>query len=107
MTPNQQTKSRLSQAFDQLRCDGYFAEEDFACCQSCGWAAVPKEHQNKAVFYHGQDAEDLEESGAMYIAWAGDGQAICDVFNQHGIITQWNGDEDKRIYVDLNTKHMN
>lgn len=34
-------KANLNQAFKELRKLGYFARQNFWCCQSCAWAAVP------------------------------------------------------------------
>jgi hypothetical protein len=50
---------KLSIAFQKLEQAGYFARQNFWCCQNCGWAAVPDSHANKAVFYHQQDNEEL------------------------------------------------
>ena len=34
-------KENLNNAFKELRKLGYFARQNFKCCQSCAWAAVP------------------------------------------------------------------
>ena len=91
--------SNLTQAFKELRQRGYFARQNFTCCQSCGWAAVPEDKAEQAVFYHRQDADDLRESGETYLAWSGDPKLICEVLNAHGIETEHDGDKDTRILI--------
>jgi hypothetical protein len=51
-------KSNLTLAFEELRSIGYFARQNFWCCQSCAWYAIPEEKSLKSVFFHGQDADD-------------------------------------------------
>ncbi len=61
-------KSKLTNAFKELRKEGYFAKQNFLCCQSCGWAAMSDKESEKAVFYHQQDNDDLKESGKCNLA---------------------------------------
>lgn len=91
--------SLLNKAFKELRKLGYFARQNFWCCQNCGWYAVPEEKKNKAVFYHAQDNEDRMKGNPFYIAWDGDGNEICRVFNECGITTEWNGEPGTRIKI--------
>ena len=49
-------KENLNQAFKELRKLGYFARQNFMCCQNCAWATVPMDAK-KVVFYHKQDAD--------------------------------------------------
>ena len=72
-------RAALRAAFQDLRRRGYFARMNWLCCQTCGWAAIPPERTNKAVFYHRQDAASLEEAGGTYVAWSGDGAEIVEV----------------------------
>ena len=55
-------KEKLNLFFKEMRKKGYFAKQKFQCCQTCGWSAIPKEKKDKAVFYHEQDAENLEKN---------------------------------------------
>ena len=48
---------RLREAFKDLRKAGYFARQNFTCCQSCAWAEIPEEKSDKVVFYHAQEAQ--------------------------------------------------
>ena len=45
-------RTNLSMAFAKLRKQGYFAKQNFMCCQSCGWAELSDEQAQKAVFYN-------------------------------------------------------
>ena len=95
------SKSKITEAFNELRKLGYFARQNFTCCQTCGWAAVPSEKGNKAVFYHNQDNDSLKRSGECHLAWSGDGNEIVSVLNRHGIQTDWDGSNQKRIRIKL------
>ena len=95
-------KSNLNNAFKALRKAGYFAKQNFLCCQSCGWAAMTDEQSNKAVFYHRQDADDLKENGTCHLAWDGDGNEIVKILNDNGVKTEWSGEKNKRIKIDIN-----
>ena len=92
-------KTNLTLAFEELRKLGYFARQNFWCCQSCAWYAIPEDKSEKAVFFHGQDAADLKENGSCYLSWDGNGEEIVSVFNKHGIKTEWDGDKAKRIKI--------
>ena len=92
-------KSNLTKAFAALRKAGYFAKQNFWCCQTCGWAAVPDEQAKKAVFYHNQDNARKKAGKPFMLAWSGDGNQICKILNDNGIKTNWSGDEDNRIEV--------
>jgi hypothetical protein len=89
----------LTKAFNQLRKKGYFARQNFMCCQSCGWASVPNEYGERAVFYHAQDKYDMKKSNEVYLAWAGNGQEIVKVFESNGFFVEWNGETTTRIKV--------
>lgn len=90
-------KAALTQSFKDLRRLGYFARQNFECCQSCAWASVPEEKEDKVVFYHRQDAKRLNHD-FTWLAWAGDGQEIVSVLKKYFNV-EWNGTEDDRICV--------
>lgn len=94
------SKSKLTQAFKDLRKAGYFARQNFSCCQSCAWTEVPDEQADKAVFYHRQDADDLKEQGSCYLAWSGNAKEIISILKKNGLSVKWGG-EGKRILVTL------
>ena len=90
--------SRLNEAFKDLRKAGYFARQNFLCCQSCAWAEIPEEKSDKVVFYHRQDAAGKDDN-EMYLGWSGDGNEICNIFSKHRIDTEWDGDSSNRILI--------
>lgn len=92
-------KPNINKAFNALRKAGYFARQNFWCCQNCGWSAMSDEEAKKAVFYHAQDKNDLDKSGSCHIAWSGDGNEIVKIFNDNGVYTKWCGNNDKRIQI--------
>lgn len=92
-------ESKLTKAFKALRKAGYFARQNFWCCQTCGWADVPDGKEDKVVFYHHQDNDDRIAGQPFHVAWSGDGHEICRIFNENGITTDWDGSENKRIQL--------
>jgi hypothetical protein len=92
-------KNKLTKAFRELRKLGYFARQNFWCCQSCGCNAVPDEYSEKYVFYHGQDNDCLNERGECYLAWSGDGAQIVKVLEDTGLKVTWDNNEFTRILV--------
>jgi hypothetical protein len=93
------TKKKISQAFATLHKDGYFARQNFQCCQTCGWAAVPHDKAKRAVFYHAQDADNLKETGTCHLAWDGDGEQIVKHLTAAGLKVEWDGSEGHRMFV--------
>jgi|Laugresu1bdmlbsd_1035121.scaffolds.fasta_scaffold00478_19 hypothetical protein len=93
------SQSNLTKAFKELRMHGYFARQNFTCCQSCGWAEVPEDKGDKAVFYHNQDYQSMKEGGDLYLAWSGDGNLICNVLRENGMEVRWDGTSATRICV--------
>lgn len=91
--------NNLTQAFKALRKHGYFARQNFLCCQSCAWAAIPEGKFEKVVFYHNQDNQQKVKGHPFHLAWNGDGQAIVRILNEHNVETTWDGDTSKRIVV--------
>ena len=92
-------RNRLVKVFNTLHKLGYWCKMNHACCQTCGWAAIPKGNEHKAVFYHSQDAEHLRETGDVYLAWAGNGAEIVKAVKDCGMKVEWDGTEDTRIKV--------
>lgn len=92
-------ENKLTIAFRKLRKAGYFAKQNFFCCQSCGWAIMTDEQAEKAVFYHAQDNEDKKEGKPFHLAWAGDGNEICNILRESGLTVEWDGNDKKRIQI--------
>lgn len=93
------TRSNLTKAFVALRKAGYFAKQNFWCCQSCAWSAIPDDKADKAVFYHNQDNQSKLNGEPFMLAWSGDGNQICKILNENGVETKWSGDTNTRIEV--------
>ena len=90
-------KASLTQAFRALRKEGYWARQNWQCCQTCGWANVPQEKGDKAVFYHAQDARHLrDDEPEVWLAWSGDGGKIVDILKEF-VKVDWDGSANKRI----------
>jgi hypothetical protein len=92
-------QSNLTKAFKALRKKGYFARQNFWCCQSCAWSAMTDEQAKKTVFYHRQDANDLRDNDFCYLAWSGNGQEIVEVLKENGVQVEWDGSNVKRMLI--------
>jgi hypothetical protein len=93
--------TNLNKAFRQLRKNGYFARQNFLCCDSCAWSSMTTEESQKAVFYHSQGAADLRKTGKVYLSWSGDAVEIINTFERYGIETQWDGIQEKKIQISI------
>jgi hypothetical protein len=91
-------RNRILRAFNQLRKDGFFAEPDWTCCQTCGVAELPDGVEDY-VFFHMQDAECLRETGDCYLSYGGDARHIVRRLKEAGLTVEWNGSESTRIRV--------
>jgi hypothetical protein len=92
-------RAGLREAFKILRHWGYFAKANFLCCQSCGFRAIADAGARKAVFYHGQDNDHLNESGICHLAWEGNGHEVKLACEAVGLKVEWNGTDAKRTRV--------
>jgi hypothetical protein len=91
--------NKLSKAFWQLRCEGYFAEEDWTLCVPCRWAAInafASDHHH-VVFYHTQYADPLHDTGSTHLARRGDVAEIFRTLNRCGNKIERDGGDDERI----------
>jgi hypothetical protein len=96
MTPDFQLG--LQAAFRDLQNAGYFAQQIWQCCTTCGVAAVPKRYE-KFIFYHEQDAVRLCEKDEVLLSWAGDAQQIIRAFRRNELTVEWNGDPGRKMCV--------
>lgn len=94
-------KANLNQAFKELRKLGYFARQNFKCCQSCAWAAVPMDAK-RVVFYHKQGADQLNETGECCLAWSGERDEIAEVLERNGVLKTKPENEAKRFEISIN-----
>jgi len=92
-------RTNLSMAFAKLRKQGYFAKQNFMCCQSCGWAELSDEQAQKAVFYNNQDYRDFRNGGDIYLSWSGNGYEIKSTLESFGLRVDWDGESSKRIVI--------
>ena len=95
--------TNLSLAFKELRNRGYFAKQNFMCCQSCGWAEISEAEAENAVFYHAQDHADYKRGDDLYLSWSGNGHEIVRVLESFGVAVDWNGSDSTRIIVKNNS----
>jgi hypothetical protein len=93
--------SNLTKAFKELRKEGYFARQNWKCCNSCGWEAIPDEQAKHAVFYYAQNANDLKEHGFCHLSWDGDGKKIVKILKANGLKVTWNGSKAQKIKVEV------
>ena len=91
--------TNLSKAFAELRKNGYFAKQNYFCCQSCGWASMSEKESENAVFYHNQDYQSFKKGEDLYLAWSGDGNFITKTLTKFGMIVEWDGTPNTRIVV--------
>lgn len=92
-------KDKLNQLFKGLRKKGYFARQDFWCCQTCASNAIPDKNSKKYVYYHRQDTEMLQKTNSVYIAWSGNGRQIATFAQDLDLKVNWNGSKDQRIQI--------
>ena len=91
--------NNLNIAFKALRKAGYFARQNFWCCQSCAWNAIDDDKTEKVVFYHRQDNANKVEGKPFHLGWCGDGHEICRILNENNIKTNWDGSNHTRIEI--------
>jgi len=85
------TKIKLNRLFKELRKQGYFARQNFWCCDTCATSEIYKEKDY--VFYNQQAGDRLKRCGdRVMIAFRGDATEICNIARKEGFITNWNGD---------------
>jgi len=95
----------LDQGFSALdHQHGYFAQQNWKCCTTCGTAAVPDKYENY-VFYHAQDAQRLYQEDRVYLAWGGDPHPIIEVFCKLGLVVDWDGSKHRKIVISASNKH--
>lgn len=94
-------RDAIKTAYKDLRRQGYFCRSNFWCCSTCACAAIPDERGSKYVFYHRQDAQDIDRLGRCYLAWAGDGTEIVAAMTRAGLKAQWDGRTETRILVGI------
>lgn len=97
MTPDFQLG--LQAAFRDLQDRGYFAQQVWRCCNTCGVAAIPERFAEKFIFYHEQEAVRLCTKDEVLLNWAGDAEIIMNAFRRHELIVEWEGDPNRKISI--------
>lgn len=106
-TPTFEDKEKLNELFKALRKAGYIARQNFSCCGSCASYELGEilkkkgRTDEKAVYYHRQDAEYFRNYGKVMLGWGGNGQEIADLARGLGIRTDWNGEDSRRIELNF------
>lgn len=95
-------REQLAKAFLALRQSGIYAEQNWTCCQSCGFAEMETEKgakaNSKVLFYHGQDEEKLSQ-GSIYLAHRNIKDTDLQALRDAGLVVEWNGNIGVRIRV--------
>jgi len=100
-------RQRITMGMKALRKLGYFAKANHTCCSTCGWAEIPDEESDKAVFYHNQDADHIVKGtieDSLYLSWSGDGDVIVQEFQKVGFEVAWDGTHESRIKLQHNPR---
>jgi hypothetical protein len=106
------TRQILQQLFAILRSQGFFAQADWACCNSCGWMEIeilarhqgfdPKE--KTIVFCNSSDWSLSFDPDNFFINnlplnWSGNGTLIVETIRSRGYSIDWDGRSDTLMYL--------
>lgn len=110
---------QLDRLFFELRAQRIVAEQDFACCQTCGNAELVSMMNADPsrigyAFYHHQAAQCFDKCDGTYISFGARseddadaravGQRIANTAVRVGLLVAWNGSEATRVYVGETTE---
>jgi hypothetical protein len=114
---------KLDVAFADLDAAGIVARQNFTCCQTCGHSEIQSEiewtQQHRPVegyvFYHMQDTDSAREGYGLFLAYGAVdhnndqafqqvGWRIVERLKQAGLEASWDGDLNKRIFVQVDWK---
>lgn len=91
----------VERAMNRLRLQGYRCEQDWQCCMTCGWDAIPWRDADQAVWYHRQDLDHALRGEPLEFVWTGDAQVIREALEVEGLVVEHDGSITKRIRVGL------
>ena len=121
----------ITRVFKKLRLKfngGFWAKQNFSCCNSCGWHDIRHGGPNNTpligpngqpmfneageltqpcVWYHSQSNDMLKEGATVYLAWGGTdehGQTIRRLFEEEGVTVEWDGTQTKKIGLHFSSK---
>ena len=101
----------LDDRFQELRIYGWAAEKDWTCCNTCGRAEMEEYFgKNKPyVFYHLQSAENLNETGSVYLNYGITGgtdnqmikigKELSKTLEAYNLKPEWNGKLETKIKI--------
>jgi hypothetical protein len=114
---------RLDLALDELTTSGIVCRQHFSCCRNCGLAEIGGEMDEEAengvavrgyAFFHVQCTESAVETGWLHLyygaveededAVTAIGREIVEVLHSHDLVTDWNGQGDTAIGVQVDWK---
>jgi hypothetical protein len=91
--------TNLSKSFKELRTRGYFAKQNFSCCQTCAVYEITEEMgRENYVYYHQQDNQNRKNYETFNLGWNGDFDLICNTLEKYGVVVI-DKDVNKRIQV--------
>ncbi len=119
--------NKLNLAFKQMKKEKIYAVRDLECCQTCGGAEIVGRATDDGnpkgfigyCFYHAQDAEMLDKTGEVYLAYGTlidcmidkaskwlenqlsviTAKKIVEILQANGLEVVWDGDNGHRILV--------
>lgn len=91
----------VERAFNRLRLLGYRCEQNWHCCRTCGWDAIPWEDADHAIWYHSQDRDAGVRTGRVYLIWTGDPLVIRQALEAEGLTVEHDGTTGQRIQIRL------
>jgi hypothetical protein len=109
---------RLDRAFAALEEQGIIARQNFACCNTCGFAEIGGEIQTPRcgrppigfAFYHMQDTENAVEGGGIWLKYGSCdpetsdemvGEKVLEALLAVGLDASWNHDPNTAVQVGL------
>ena len=127
-------QTKLSKAFKLLRKEGLIAKQNFSCCGSCGCYEIGEQAKARAkklgkflkgyVFFNRQSTQSMYQTGTVNLSYAAFytrtykkrkecftdveiANLIVDKMSEVGLATEWNGDTDKCVTVDVENETIN
>jgi len=96
-------RAKLDHAFADLRDRGVMAEDNYACCQTCGHYELAEQADNY-VFWHEQDeaafeGDDLVDTLSIRFSDGMTAVAATTLLLKHGLRASWDGDVTRTIQV--------
>lgn len=117
-----QVRKRVRKAFANLRSQGFLAFMNHKCCTTCSCndlmlranslKSEGKEIPTGIAYYHARDYAQLKRNGQLHIRYSElryldhsrpttkeVGRIVRTALDKAGLITEWNGDPNKTIFI--------